>query len=403
MAETVPHRRRLASHATALAAGGLVLVLLAARWPLSAMAHQFNVSNEFPALLVLAGGAVGVVVAWHQPGNPMGWVLLATVGCVAASDDASYYSVADYLLHHGALPLGWVAVLLQPAWAPTIVLLGLAILLFPDGRPPSPRWRWVLVVYLAVGAVWMAGALTVAATAIIGHDIRVDASGNLLTIDPGGSAAWWNAIELVFFPVLGICWLASLAGQAIRWRRSSDERRQQLKWLLFGSAVSVVGLALSLPLSSRSGLLGVLGTLGFVGIFALPASIGVAVLKYRLYDIDRIISRTLAYAIVTGVLVGLYAGLVLLATGVFKFHSTVAVAAATLAAAALFSPLRRRVQLRVDRRFNRARYNADQIIAAFAARLKDTVDLNSVRDDLAIVVDQALEPAHVSVWISQQC
>jgi hypothetical protein len=138
----------------------------------------------------------------------------------------------------------------------------------------------------------------------------------------------------------------------------------------------------------------------FIG--ALPVSIGVAILKYRLYDIDRIISRTLAYAIVTGLLVGLYAGLVLLATGVLKLHGTVAVAAATLAAAALFNPVRRRVQRRVDRRFHRARYDADQMVAAFAAHLKDTVDLDSVRDDLAGVVHQALEPAHVSVWINDR-
>jgi hypothetical protein len=378
----------------------VVLVLLAAGWPLSAMAHQLNVSNDGPAILILAGSAVGVVVAWRQPGNPMGWVLLAAMGCVAASDDASFYSVADYRLHHGALPLGWVSVLLQPAWAPAIVLLGLAILLFPDGRPPSPRWRWVVLVYLAVGSVWMAGALTVAATAIIGHGIRVDASGNLLTVDPDGSAAWWNAIELVFFPVLAICWLASLAGQVVRWRRSSDERRQQLKWLLFGSAVCLAGLALSLPLSSRSGLLGVLGQLGFVGIFALPVSIGVAVLKYRLYDIDRIISRTLAYALVTGLLVGTYAGIVLLATRVLSVSSPVAVAASTLAAAALFNPLRRRVQRAVDRRFNRARYDAGKTVTAFAARLKDGVDLDSVRDDLADTIHRALEPTHLSVWVS---
>jgi hypothetical protein len=139
-----------------------------------------------------------------------------------------------------------------------------------------------------------------------------------------------------------------------------------------------------------------------VGIAALPVSVGVAILKYRLYDIDRIISRTLAYAIVTGLLVGVYAGLVLLATEVLQVHSTVAVAAATLVAAALFNPVRRRVQLRVDRRFNRARYGADQMVAGFAARLKDTVDLDSVRGDLAGVVHQALEPAHVSVWISDR-
>ena len=131
-------------------------------------------------------------------------------------------------------------------------------------------------------------------------------------------------------------------------------------------------------------------------------AIGIAVLRYRLYDIDRVISRTVAYAIITGLLVGIYAGLVLLATQVFGLHTPVAVAAATLAAAALFNPVRRRVQNAVDRRFNRARYNADQTVAAFAARLKDAVDLDSVRDDLAGAVHKALEPAHVSVWISQR-
>jgi hypothetical protein len=132
----------------------------------------------------------------------------------------------------------------------------------------------------------------------------------------------------------------------------------------------------------------------------LPVCLGVAILKYRLYDIDRIISRTLAYAIVTGLLVGVYTGLVLLTTQVFRVHTPVAVAVSTLTAAALFNPVRRRVQRRVDRRFNRSRYDADQTVAAFAARLKDAVDLDSVRDDLASVVHQALEPAHVSLWIS---
>jgi len=182
----------------------------------------------------------------------MGWILLPARASVAASDDASFYSVADYRLHHGTLSLGWVAVLLQPAWAPAIVLLGLTILLFPDGRPSSPGWGWVLRVYLAVGSLWLAGALAVAAVAITGHDIRVDGSGNLLTIDTAGSAAWWKAIELTSFPVLGACWLASLASQAFRWRRASDERRRQLKWLLFGTAVCLVCLPLSVVLGSRT-------------------------------------------------------------------------------------------------------------------------------------------------------
>jgi hypothetical protein len=151
-------------------------------------------------------------------------------------------------------------------------------------------------------------------------------------------------------------------------------------------------------------LLGVLiGSPGpLVGLAALPAAIGVAILKYRLYDIDRLISRTLAYAIVTGLLVGVYAGLVLLATQLLHVHTPVAVAVSTLAAVALFNPLRLRVQKMVDRRFNRARYDADQTVAAFAARLKDAVDLDSASDDLATVVQQALEPAHLSVWISRR-
>jgi hypothetical protein len=151
-----------------------------------------------------------------------------------------------------------------------------------------------------------------------------------------------------------------------------------------------------------SGLQLVLNVLLALGAAAVPICIGMAILRYRLYDIDRIISRTLAYAIVTGLLVGVYAGLVLLATHVLSFRTPVAVAASTLAAAALFSPARRWVQRAVDRRFNRARYDADHTVSAFAARLKDAVDLDSVQADLAQVVSRALEPAHLSVWVSHR-
>jgi hypothetical protein len=138
------------------------------------------------------------------------------------------------------------------------------------------------------------------------------------------------------------------------------------------------------------------------GVAALPVGMGVAILKYRLYEIDRIVSRTLAYTIVTGLLVGVYSGLVLLATRVLSVSSPVAVAASTLAAAALFAPVWRRVQRVVDRRFNRVRYDGDRMVEAFAARLKDAPDLEAVRADLAGVVSQALEPAHVTVWINQR-
>ena len=162
--------------------------------------------------------------------------------------------------------------------------------------------------------------------------------------------------------------------QALSWRRATGERRQQLKWLACGAAIAVIAIPLAALLGSG---------VPIAGIAALPVGIGVGILKYRLYEIDRIISRTLAYALVTGLLVGVYAGLVLLATRVLSVSSPVAVAASTLAAAALFNPLRRRVQRAVDRRFNRARYDADKTVAAFAARLQDAVDLDSVRADLA--------------------
>jgi hypothetical protein len=206
----------------------------------------------------------------------------------------------------------------------------------------------------------------------------------------------------VFFPVLGACLLASVAGQAVSYRRSSGERRLQLKWLLGGSAIAAAGALLGVPFSnSPDRALQVIGGLGIVAVLALPVSMGVAILKYRLYDIDRILSRTVAYAIITGLLLGVYAGLVLLATQVLRFSSPVAVATSTLAAAALFTPLRRRVQRAVDRRFNRARYDADRTVALFAARLQDAVDLGTVRADLQATVSASLQPAHVSVWVPE--
>jgi hypothetical protein len=403
--EVTGRRFRLASPTTALAVGGLLLALLIADVPLAGLAHQsVNASNgSLPVWISAPFAVLGFVVAWRKPGNPLGWVILAMAGFFALSEDASFYLVADYRLHHGGLPLGWVALFAQPGWAPGLVLFVLVFLLFPDGRPPSARWRWVVWAALAVGMVWIASAFALTVDAIIGHHVQVDPGGNLTALDNGAdNAAWWNAVTAVTALVATVCYLASLGGQVLSYRRSSGERRQQLKWLLTGSVIAGVCAGFSFTGGNASGFMHVIGIVVLAGFLALPVSIGVAVLRYRLFDIDRVISRTLAYAIVTGLLVGLYAGLVLLATRVLPLTSGVAVAASTLVAAALFNPLRRRVQLRVDRRFNRARYDADQTVAAFAARLKDTVDLESVRDDLAGVVHQVLEPAHVSIWINER-
>ena len=238
-------------------------------------------------------------------------------------------------------------------------------------------------------------------TAIDGHRVHLDAFDGLAAIDhPTG----WFAAAQILFGIAGVpALVCAVARQVLTWRRSSGERRQQLKWLASGAIVAGICLVLSLlPAGSTTPVARLVSNVLLIGVAALPVSIGVAILKYRLYDIDRIISRTLAYALVTGLLVGLYAGLVLLATRVLSVDSPVAVAASTLVAAAVFNPLRRRVQRAVDRRFNRARYDADQTVTVFAARLKDAVDLESVQADLAGIVQQTLEPDHVSLWISPQ-
>jgi len=291
---------------------------------------------------------------------------------------------------------------LEQVWGLGLYLLFVVMLLFPDGRLPSRFWRCALGAYCALYAALLVALAVATAGAMIGHPIRVDATGGLSATD--NPVGWYKIILRGMDIALLVLSVSFIGRQALSWRRSSGERRQQLKWLASGAAVTVASVVIAVPLSSAGApttLLQWVGGLAWFGVAALPVSIGVAILRYRLYDIDRIISRTLAYAIVTGLLIGLYAGVVLLATRVLPFHTPVAVAGATLLAAALFSPLRRRVQRAVDRRFNRARYDADTTIAAFAARLQDAVDLDAVQDDLAGVVHQALEPAHVSVWISQ--
>ena len=392
----------------ALLVGALALAVTVAEVPLAGLAQQSVLASggSLPFPFTLAYGVVGLLVAWRKPGNVIGWLMLGAAAAGAASESASFYMVADYRLHSvgqhgGQLPLGWLAVLAQPGWAPCIVALGLIVLLFPDGRLPGRRWRWFVGVYLAFGAVWLGGAYLLSVGAILGHHVQVDSAGNLLVLDgSSGDAAWWAVAQDVFLPVLLVSWLAAVAGQVVSCRRSTGERREQLKWLLAGAVGSVGGLFLAFASSGTHGLLGaVLGLVSWTGLLALPVCTGVAVLKYRLFDIDRLISRTLAYALVTGLLVGVYAGLVLLATEVLGFSSSVSVAAATLAAAALFYPLRARVQRAVDRRFNRARYDADAAVAAFAGQLQDAVNLDKVRDDLLAVVRGALQPDQLWVYV----
>ena len=368
--------------------GFVVLALAVGYFALVGLGHELT-----PHLILLEGtlfvafGGVGVVLALRQPRNRIGWIMLGCIIVLGLGGIGARYAVLAYWLGYHGLPLAPAALVLgNSVQVLAVLVIPVIILLFPDGRLPGSRWRWLLWAYAGFGACALALTIAAPIAPVADHDIRIDSSGNL-TSSQGLLAnlpAWIGVVI-----VLGLAGTAlpTLGRHVLGWRQAKGERRQQLKWLAFGAAVSAAWLLGMLFLS-----------LPVVGIAALPVSMGIAISKYRLYDIDRIICRTLAYAIVTGLLIGVYGGLVLLTTRVLWFHTPVAVAASTLAAAALFNPLRLRVQRFVDRRFNRTRYDADQTVAAFAAQLKDAVDLDSVRGDLAAVT-KALEPAHVSVWI----
>jgi hypothetical protein len=377
---------------------GLVLLLAAAVIPLSLKARQNPIAAAGPQITsAVAFAAVGLVVARHRSRNPIGWLMLWLAVGFLLYTDSGLYNVISYRLGH-RLPLAPVVLLLFQVSEPILGLLPLVILVFPDGRPPSPRWRWVLRGYLLAALVYVAVLIQMGLYAIIEHRTEVDTSGQLSL---ASHVRGYQAVNLPVALIFAALWLVSVIYQMISWRRSAGEARQQLNWLMAGGAVALVCFGASAWLSAAHGIWRALGVIVLIGIAALPAGMGVAILKYRLYAIDRIISRTLAYAIVTGLLVGTYAGLVLLARQTFSVTSPVAVAASTLTAAALFNPLRRRVQRVVDRRFNRVRYDADRMVEAFAVRLKDAMDLDMVRADLASVVNQALEPAHITVWTAR--
>jgi hypothetical protein len=340
-------------------------------------------------IITLPFAAVGLLVARRRPQNPIGWILLALTFAVLISVDAANYAVLAYRVHHG-LPLDRLAVALAPAWIPVLVLAPLPIVLFPDGRIPPGRWAGTFWAYVALGAVFLAAIGSGDLRAFTDHKVVIDHTGSLssLTAPLHGAAASFNTAAFVAYAV---CIAAMVAYQIVHFRRSRGDERQQLKWFLAGGGTAVTGLAIA----TQSNTLGFM----FVCIVALPLGIGFGILKYRLYDIDRLMSRTLSYALLTGLLVGVFAGLVLLTTRVLPFSSPVGVAAATLAAAGLFNPLRSRLQRLVDRRFNRGRYDAEELVAAFGARLRDAVDVETVLDELAAAAGRSLEPTHVTVWV----
>jgi hypothetical protein len=379
-----------------LAAILLVLVVVTIV-PLAYAAHT-AIESLYPLAFGTAFGAVGVVVALRQPRNAIGWLLIGVGLLVGGSFDVETYADLVYRSGDHGLPLGRIAVFLAPCWYPGIVLLPLPILLFPDGRLPSSRWRPVLAAYLAVGAALVSTIAWLDLPALLDQHFHVDTSGQLRAIDyPTG----WEAIveHVSFIAYLGFL-LLFVAGQVLAYRRSTGIPHQQLKSLLSGGGICLAGLLGTVVVGAFPGHIAyVLSNAAFLAIVALPISIGVGILRYRLYEIDRLVSRTLSYAILTAMLVGVYLGVVTLATRALPLSSPIAVAASTLAAAALFNPLRRRTQRVVDRRFNRARYDADATVAEFASQLRGAIDLESVEGRLVDVVRRAVEPTSAAVWI----
>jgi hypothetical protein len=375
---------------------GLVLLLATAAIPLSLAARQDQLQAGAAMATAVSFAAVGLVVARHRLRNPIGWLMLWLAVGFMLYADGGLYDVIGYRLGH-RLPLAPSVLILYHVSQPILGLLPLVILLFPDGRLPSPWWRWVVGGYLALAVIDATVQGQMSVYALTHHRTQVAASGQL-TLSNGSYSVVFGPIGFIFFGF----WALAVGYQVVSWRRSSGERRQQLNWLMAGGTAALVSFIAAVFASATHGGWQVVGDVLVIVLAALPTAIGVGILKYRLYEIDRIISRTLAYTIVTGLLVGVYTGLVLLARQVLTVDSPVAVAASTLAAAALFSPLRRRVQRVVDRRFNRVRYDGERTVEAFAARLKDAVDLDMIRADLAEVVNQALEPTHVLVWTARE-
>ena len=344
----------------------------------------------------IAFTSVGALVATRRPGNTVGWILWG-VGMAAGLNliGQGYGSLvvsAGVWDVPGAVAISW---LIQWSFNPVFALgLGFIPLLFPDGRLPSRRWRPVAVLFAAAGVLLaLPGLLRPGPLPPTPYD------------NPTGVPAlapYLDGVASIGSLAIFVCVPLALAAAVVRFRRGTAIERQQLKWLAAAAGTSGIGLllltALQLPDEWATGAFAVV-----IGAFGLiPVAIGVAIMRYRLYEIDRIISRTLGYGIVTVILGATFAGLVLGLQALARplvGSSQVAVAVSTLAVAALFGPLRVRVQRTVDRRFYRSRYDAVQLSEALAVRLRDHVDLDTVRSELIRTADAAFQPASVAVWV----
>jgi hypothetical protein len=357
-----------------------------------------TLSDTLPLLLAFAAFmVVGALIVAHRPENAIGWVfsaiaLLATTGALGEE-----YAIYATTTRPGSLPAPLLAAWWGSwTWYPTLALtLAFTPLLFPTGRPLTPRWRPV---------AWLAGASTAAFTLLAAVQPTLTV-GDRVVDNPLGLAAVENpeesALGALLLVLIGLTAVLAVASLVVRFRRSKGEERAQLKWFTSaGLLLPPLFLLGDLPAEVVPTVVSELST---ATIVLLPVAAGVAILRYRLYEIDRLLNRTLVYGLVTVLLAGVYAALVLglgqLSGGVAEGTPSWVVAGATLAVATLFQPARRRVQRLVDRRFNRARYDAARTVEGFSARLRDQVDLDTLSAELLAVVDHTVQPTRSSLWL----
>jgi hypothetical protein len=348
-----------------------------------------------PVVAVLSAATVGAVLASRRPRHPVGWLLLGFALSLTASGVISSYMTYGLLARPGALPAAHAVARYYPATgAAALALLSLVLLLTPTGSPPSSRWRrWAFVT---------------AATPVVLVLVVPVAPGRLdpqllVTSSPFSGRALGGVLLVVTRVALVVTALAvavAAGSLLVRFRRAQGVERQQLRWVALAAALMVLAVPIVLaPVALEIPIL--VDWAPAVWVVVLPVAVGAAVLRYRLYDLDRIVSRTLAYGLLTLLLGGGYALVVLGLGQLLGRDSPLVVAAATLAVAAVFQPARRRVQAVVDRRFNRRRHDAAQALDVFAVRLRDQVDLDTLTADLLAVVDQTMQPTQASLWLRQ--
>ncbi len=349
---------------------------------------------------VVIDATVGAIVASRRPENPVGWLLCLFGVAVSTSSFTSQYAIYALLVHPDPLPAGeamaWIASWILP------VMIGCQVfylLLFPTGRLPGRRWRWVArltVAFVCVGVI----------TASFASGAYLGALGPIR--NPLGIEGFTNVYKAVLYAMAPVLFVAAASSVFLRLRRAAGAERQQIKWLAYGAAIFAIGVILiiiTLAIETPVWFEWAGEAIFIAGGTAVPISIGIAILRYRLYEIDLLINRTLVYGSLTATLALVYLGGVATTQAVFRAltgqeqQPQLAIVVSTLAIAALFNPLRRRIQAFIDRRFYRSKYDARKTLEAFSAKLRDETDLDALSDDLVGVVKETMQPAHVSLWL----